>query len=167
VPVEEVERVEPDPDRHRRARRQRQDDASQHQRDQRRQLQAVDRPPPFAEGRALFTGEHGVSLKAKVGPLVAHGGFEEVNGIAIFWDGGGMASRKVVRSRMSPYRKIITVIPGHPPLRGPGIYRVKCQDAIAPFQGWPDLSTALAKTTRRRSTAMRASLGGLPLARSR
>ena len=31
--VEEVERIEPDPRRHRRARRQRQDDAAQHQRD--------------------------------------------------------------------------------------------------------------------------------------
>ena len=48
-----------------------------------------------------------------------------------------------------------------------GIYRVACQVAQVPLQGWPDLSTAFAKTTRRRSTAMRASLGGLPLAMSR
>ena len=63
--VEEVERIEPDPGRHRRARRQRQDDAGQHQRDDRRQLQAVDGPPPFAQGRALFTGEHGRFPKAE------------------------------------------------------------------------------------------------------
>ena len=49
VAVEEVERIEPDPGRHRRTGRQRQDDAAQHQRDDRRQQQAVDRPPPFAE----------------------------------------------------------------------------------------------------------------------
>ena len=59
------------------------------------------------------------------------------------------------------------VIPGCALEREPGIYRVACQAIVAPLQGWPDLSTALAKTTRRRSTAMRATLGGLPLAMSR
>src|SRR5450432_4014007 len=54
------------------------------------------------------------------------------------------------------------VVPAHA-----GIYRVACQAVITPFQGWPDLNTALAKTTRRRSTAMRATLGGFPLAMSR
>jgi hypothetical protein len=53
------------------------------------------------------------------------------------------------------------------PLRRTGIYRVDCQVAIAPLQGWPDLSTALANTTRRRSTAIRATLGGFPLAMRR
>src|SRR3984957_5692523 len=48
-----------------------------------------------------------------------------------------------------------------------GIYRVESQAVTAPLQGWPELSTALAKTTRRRSTAIRATLGGFPLAMSR
>ena len=56
VPVEEVERIEPDPGRHRRARRQRQDDAAQHQRDDRRQQQAVDGPPPFARTGCVVHG---------------------------------------------------------------------------------------------------------------
>ena len=46
--------------------------------------QAVDRPPPFAEGVALFTGEHGRSQRAEVCPLVAHDGFRGVNGLDIF-----------------------------------------------------------------------------------
>ena len=42
VAVEEVKRIEPDPCCHRRTRRQRQNDAAQHQRDNRREQQAVD-----------------------------------------------------------------------------------------------------------------------------
>ena len=61
VAVEEVEGIEPDPGRHRRARRQRKNDAAQDQREDRPELEAVDGPPPFAEGAALFTGEHGHS----------------------------------------------------------------------------------------------------------
>ena len=65
VAVEEVKRIEPDAGRHRRTGRERKDNAGQHQRDDRRQLQAVDGPPPFAERGALFTGEHGHSQRQR------------------------------------------------------------------------------------------------------
>src|SRR6266478_4672191 len=73
--VEEVKRVEPDPGRYRRARRQRKNEAAQHQRDDRRQQRAINRPPPFAEGGALFTGDHGRPQKAEVGPIGGGGWF--------------------------------------------------------------------------------------------
>ena len=56
VAVEEVEGIEPDPGRDRRTGRQRQDHAAQHQRDDRRQQQAVDRPPPFAKAACVVRG---------------------------------------------------------------------------------------------------------------
>ena len=73
--VEEVERIEPDPGRHRRTGRQRQDNAAQDQRDDRRQQQAVDRPPPFGKRGALFTGDHGRFQKAEVTPIGGRGWF--------------------------------------------------------------------------------------------
>src|SRR5271170_6466950 len=82
--IEEVKGIEPDPGRDLRARRQRQDDARQNQRNDRRQLQAVDRPPPVAEGVSLFTGEHGCSHKRETRPLVADDGFQGVNGVEMF-----------------------------------------------------------------------------------
>src|SRR6476659_11276896 len=57
--IEKVERIKPDPRRHRRARRQRQDDAAQDQRKDRREQKSVHGPPPFGERGALVTGEHG------------------------------------------------------------------------------------------------------------
>src|SRR5580704_14790168 len=82
--IEEVEGIEPDPGCDLRACGQRQDDAGQNQRNDRRQLQAVDRPPPVAEGISLFTGEHGRSLWRETRPLVADDGFQGVNGLVIF-----------------------------------------------------------------------------------
>ena len=58
VAAEEVKGIEPDAGRHRRARRQRQDDAGQHQRQDRGQQRLVDGPPPFGQRRAFFAGEH-------------------------------------------------------------------------------------------------------------
>ena len=81
VAVEEVERIEPDPGRHRRTRRQRKNDAAQHQRNDRRQQQAVYRPPPFAEGVALFTGEHGHSQRQRLAhwsPMMVSKGLTEL-----------------------------------------------------------------------------------------
>ncbi len=75
VTVEEVEGIEPDPGRHRRTRGQRQDDPAQDQRDDRPELQTVDRPPPFAERIALFTGEHGHSQGPKGLPIGRPGWF--------------------------------------------------------------------------------------------
>ena len=49
LPVDEMERVEPDARGDRRARRKAQHDAAEHQRAERRQRQPVDRPPPFAQ----------------------------------------------------------------------------------------------------------------------
>ena len=74
--VEEVERIEPDPGRHRRAGRQRQDDAAQHQRDDRRQQQAVDGPPPFAEAGCVVRGRSWAFPGTEVCPLVAEDGFK-------------------------------------------------------------------------------------------
>ncbi len=58
VPVDEMERVEAEPRGDRRAGGERQHDAGQHQRADRGQREPVDRPPPFAEGRALRARDH-------------------------------------------------------------------------------------------------------------
>ena len=84
VPAEEMEGIEPDPGRHRRARRQRQDDAAQHQREDRGQQQLVDGPPPVRKRGALFAGEHGRPQMAEVRPLVAEDGFQGVNEVSNF-----------------------------------------------------------------------------------
>ena len=47
-----------DPDRDRRARRQRQHDAREHQRDDRPEQRTVHRPPPVGKRIAFFAGEH-------------------------------------------------------------------------------------------------------------
>ena len=56
--IEEVKRIEADAHRDRRAGRQRQDDACNHQRKDCSQQQPIHRPPPFAKRRALFAGDH-------------------------------------------------------------------------------------------------------------
>ena len=81
--VEEVERIEPDPCRHRRAGRQRKNDAGQHQRDDRRELQAVDGPPPFAEAGCVVHGRSSAFPRAEVCSLVAHDGLGKVNGTVL------------------------------------------------------------------------------------
>ncbi len=68
VAVDEIERLEPEPRRDRRARRQRQHDAGQHEREHRRQHQPVDRPPPGGEGRAFDARNHGPPPGADAGP---------------------------------------------------------------------------------------------------
>jgi len=60
VPVDEIERVEAEPRGDRRARRQRQHHAGQHQRAGGGERELVDGPPPFAEGRALRARDHAV-----------------------------------------------------------------------------------------------------------
>src|SRR4051812_10840801 len=60
--VEEVERIEPDPSRDRRACRQRQDNPAQHQSQNGAEQRPVDRPPPVGQRIAFFTGEHLTSL---------------------------------------------------------------------------------------------------------
>ncbi|MGY4497273.1 hypothetical protein ACVWYH_001200 [Bradyrhizobium sp. GM24.11] len=62
VPAEEVEGIEPDAGRDRRARRQRQDDSGQHQHQDRAEQRLIDGPPPLGKGGAFFTGEHGRPL---------------------------------------------------------------------------------------------------------
>src|SRR5437870_13478567 len=54
-----MEGIEPDPRRHRRARRQRQDDAAQHQRHDRAEQRLTHGPPPVRKRGALVTVEHG------------------------------------------------------------------------------------------------------------
>ena len=58
VAVDEIERVEPEPAGHRRAGGEREHDADQHQRADGGKREPVDRPPPFAEGRALRARNH-------------------------------------------------------------------------------------------------------------
>src|SRR5215211_100152 len=54
-----MEGIEPDPRRHRRTRRQRQNDAAEHQRHDGAEQQLIHGPPPVRKRRALVTGEHG------------------------------------------------------------------------------------------------------------
>src|SRR5947209_17874394 len=68
--VEEMKWVEPDPGRHRRARRKRKNDACQHQDEDRPEQRLVHRPPPCGKRIAFFTGEHGHSQHN--GPGFAH-----------------------------------------------------------------------------------------------
>ncbi len=56
--VDEMKRVKPDAGRDWRARGEAQHDAAEHQGDQRRQRQAVDRPPPFGKQRRLRARSH-------------------------------------------------------------------------------------------------------------
>ncbi len=58
VPVHEIERLEAEPGGDRRAGGQREHDPAQHEREQRCQQQAVDRPPPGSKGRTLKTRDH-------------------------------------------------------------------------------------------------------------
>ena len=58
VPVHEVERVEPDAGRDRRARGEREHDAGHHQHGDRRQHQPVDGPPPVGKPRAFDARDH-------------------------------------------------------------------------------------------------------------
>jgi hypothetical protein len=61
--VDEVKWVQPDAGGNRRARRQAQHDAAQHQCAERRQCQPVDRPPPFGKRRRLRPRGHGPSRR--------------------------------------------------------------------------------------------------------
>src|SRR3984957_6256564 len=62
--MHEVEWIEPEPRRDRRARGERQDEPGQHQRDQRRQHRPVDGPPPGRKRRALGARNHETSLRS-------------------------------------------------------------------------------------------------------
>ena len=102
VAVEEVERIEPDPGRDRRARRQRQDDAAQHQRDDRRQQQAIHGPPPVATAGCVVHGRAwAVPRRQRSCPLVAHDGFQGVNGSVYFATLRRSACRHAPRSGAS------------------------------------------------------------------
>ncbi len=63
--VDEMERVEPDARGDRRARREAQHDAAEHQRAERGERQPVDRAPPFAQRCRLRARGHGVPFNAK------------------------------------------------------------------------------------------------------
>ena len=71
LPVDEVERVEPDARGNRRACGQAENDAAEHQRAERSQRQPIDRPPPFAQGRGLRARRHDIpkAESPKVIPL--------------------------------------------------------------------------------------------------
>ena len=77
VAVEEVERIEPDPGRHRRARRQRQDDAAQDQRDDRGQQRACPRSTTSRKTACVGRGRSWTSPMAEVTPIGGAGWFPE------------------------------------------------------------------------------------------
>jgi hypothetical protein len=70
VAVDEIKRLQPEPAGDRRRGGQRQHHAGQHQRADRGQGQPVDRPPPFAERRALCARNHVPTFGLK---LTRHG----------------------------------------------------------------------------------------------
>ena len=82
VAVEEVERIEPDPGRHRRARRQRQDDAAQDQRDDRGQQRAC---PRSTTSRKTGCVGHGRAWASPNGRGNAHWWLRMVSGGLMEW----------------------------------------------------------------------------------